>query len=357
MKILQLIHKTQTRGAEIFTCQLSNHLMNAGHEVKIVTIFQGTAQLPFKGNISSLKAFSSKGVSFEAIKRLSLIIKDFGPHLVQTNSGDTLKYAVISKLLFKWDAPIVVRNASEVGKYLTSRLQKIVYKFLYKRVERIISVSRASEKDIIEHFPFLQGKTEVIGVGLEKNEVNQVTFPADKKHIVHVGGFSFEKNHKGLLRIFRIILARYPEAHLHLVGDGPLKKQIMEETWKLHLKESVTFHGFVNNPLAYILSGDVLVLPSIIEGLPGVILEAMYCKTPVVAYNVGGIAEILNEKTGFLIEKDEEKSFTEAVFKALEQPDCDVIDNAYNMVKDQFMNERLALKFVNTYRKIVLERE
>ncbi|WP_155807129.1 hypothetical protein [Gillisia marina] len=54
MKIIQVVQKPQLRGAEIFACQLSNHLMDLGHEVIIISIFSGDAELPFNGEIIKL---------------------------------------------------------------------------------------------------------------------------------------------------------------------------------------------------------------------------------------------------------------------------------------------------------------
>jgi len=340
----------------MFTCQLSNHLVELGHQVKIVALFEGKAILPFNAEITSLKA-SSKNRFFDIVawKKFARIIKDFNPDIIQANAGDTLKYAVFSKKLFGWKTPIIFRNASEVGRYLKTPIQKSLNSFFYKNVEFVISVSGASENDILNHFPFLSGKTVVIPVGLETiSKIEEITLkPEDSQHIVHVGGFSFEKNHLGLLRIFQSILKSKPNVHLHLVGDGPLKAEIEEEVEKMNLRQNITFYGFVNNPLSYIKAANVLVLPSIIEGLPGVLLEAMLCKTPVVAYNVGGISEIVSSQTGNLIEKDEEAGFVKAVLETLENPNMDQIENAYQMVLKEYMNVEIALKFVEVYGDVI----
>jgi len=355
MKILHLIQKPQNRGAEIFTCQLSNHLVELGHQVKIVTLFEGEAILPFHGAITSLKATSNnRFLDVSAWKKLAGIVKEFNPDIIQANAGDTLKYAVFSKKLFGWKNPVISRNASEVGRYLKSPIQKSLNSFFYKNVEFVISVSRASEKDILNHFPFLSGKTAMIPVGLENiSKIEEIRLkPEDSQHIVHVGGFSFEKNHSGLLRIFQSVLKSKLNVHLHLVGDGPLKAEIEEEVEKMNLRQNITFYGFVNNPLSYIKAADVLVLPSIIEGLPGVLLEAMLCKTPVVAYNVGGISEIVSSQTGNLIEKDDEPGFVKAILETLENPNMDQIESAYKLVIKEYMNEEIALKFVEVYKAV-----
>lgn len=355
MKILHIIHKPQNRGAETFTCQLSNHLTKFGHTIKIISIFNGDAELPYKDEINSLHGNeSSRFTDFRAWKRLSKIIKEFNPDIVQANAGDTLKYAIFSKKIFGWKKPIISRNASEVGRYLQSTIQKSLNSFFYKNVEFVISVSMASKKDIVNHFPFLSEKTEVIPVGLEPfSRIEKITLkPEDCQHIVHVGGFSFEKNHSELLKIFHKILKLNPRVHLHLVGDGPLKSKIEEESRNLGLTKFITFYGFVNNPLSYIKAANVLVLPSIIEGLPGVILEAMLCKTPVVANNVGGISEIVNENTGAIVEVGDLDAFTLESINVLENPNKLKVENAFKMVSENYMNEEIALKFIEFYKAV-----
>lgn len=353
MKILHLIHKPQNRGAETFACQLAAHQKQNSLTIKIIAVYPGSADLPWDDTIENLQGKEEAIIDWKAWKRLAIIVKDFQPDILQANSGDTLKYAVFSKGMFGWKTPIVVRNASEVGRYLKSGLQKQLNSFLYRNVTGVASVSKASEKDLLVHFPFLKGKIWVIPVGLERKNPNPIRLlPNNKKHIIHVGGFSFEKNHKGLISIFKKVLDSSPHTHLHLIGDGRLRPEIEELVKQKELQESVTFYGFVNNPLDYIISADVLVLPSIIEGLPGVLLEAMYCKTAVVAYNVGGISEIMSAKTGILINQNDEKAFVEAVNESLGQNNIDQIENAYKLVSENYMNEKLADEFLKFYRDV-----
>jgi hypothetical protein len=76
MRILQLIQKKQLRGAEVFAAQISTHMVNAGHEVVMVSLGNGTATLPFAGEIIPFNAdFGKKYFDWSAWKRLAGIIK------------------------------------------------------------------------------------------------------------------------------------------------------------------------------------------------------------------------------------------------------------------------------------------
>jgi glycosyltransferase involved in cell wall biosynthesis len=103
-----------------------------------------------------------------------------------------------------------------------------------------------------------------------------------------------------------------------------------------------------------IKKADVLVLPSIIEGLPGVILEAFYCRTHVVAYNVGGIHEILiNNHTGYLVEKNDEDAFVKAIEAASAGGNHRLTENAYKLVTSEYLNKRIAGKFAEAYQRLL----
>ena len=355
MKVLHLIQKPQYRGAETFTCQLATHQKKMGLNVKIACIFPGEAQLSWEDEIIILGGKpNSRFIDYNAWKNLSRLVESFEPDIIQANAGDTLKYAVFSKKLFGWKIPVIFRNASEVGRYLNSGFQKRFNSYLYRNVVGVASVSEASKKDIIKHFPFLKNRTKVIPIGLENvNSIKPLQLKPEKvRHIVHVGGFSFEKNHKALLHIFKLILEKEKNVHLHFIGDGDLKSDIEKLTKKLSLCSFVTFYGYQKNPLPFIKSADVLVLPSIIEGLPGVILEAMYCETPVVAYDVGGIPEILSKETGELIPANNESKFADAVEKILNSEKYEKPKKALKVVRKNYMNSEIAKRFNNFYFKV-----
>jgi hypothetical protein len=114
MKILQLIQRPQFRGAELFATQLGNGLINRGHECLLVTLFEGDADLPFTGRLIKLDRPGKKRFfDWDGWKALARIVAEEKPDLIQANAGDTLKFAVFSKLFFGWSTPVVFRNRFE----------------------------------------------------------------------------------------------------------------------------------------------------------------------------------------------------------------------------------------------------
>jgi L-malate glycosyltransferase len=361
LTILQLVQKPQLRGAEVFASQLSTHLNEKGHRAVIVFVFPGSAPLPFTGVMKHLNGSPERRMwDLPAWRKLAQIIREEKPDVIQANAGDTLKYAVFSKLFFRWKQPIVFRNASTISLYIKTAPAKILNGFFFKQASKIVSVSRTSAIDFAKLFPQFKERITTVSIGIEEEELqngngtNPLKDPS-KPVLVHVGGFTYEKNHARLIEIFEGIQKKQPGASLHLVGSGPLQTQIEELVKQKGLDRKVHFYGFRKDAMQFMKHADVLLLPSIIEGLPGVILEAFYCKTPVVAYDVGGIGEVvINDKTGYLVPKGNEDAFVEHVQKALDKTPANdkLVQNAWQLVMNEYLNTSIAGKFLAVYESI-----
>ncbi len=354
MKILQLIQKAQLRGAEIFAAQLSEHLLTLQQECKMVILLKGDAVLPFSGQIIELnRPLNKRFWDWAGWKQFADIISSEKPDIIQANAGDTLKFAVLSKLLFGWKAPIVFRNASMISSYIRFPWVEWFNRFLFRNVSSVLSVSQFTAKDFVFLFPFMKNKVSVIPVGIELTE--NASAQTVSGYLLHVGGFTFEKNHEGLLRIMKNLARQNPTLELWLVGDGPLRPRVEKRVKELGLNDKVRFLGYQNSVWSYMKSAKALLLPSIIEGLPGVILEAMFCRTPVVAYAVGGVSEVITQgETGWLVKAADEEGFTAATQEVLQASSLDTLKNhAYNLVVNDYDNRKIAKRFLESYQKIV----
>lgn len=359
LNIIQLIQKPQLRGAEIFACQLSNHLINQGNKVLLIAVFEGDAVLPYTGNIILLnRKIKNRFFDYSGWKIFHQIVMDFKPDIIQANAADTLKFAVSSKIFFNIKPPIVFRNANKIGDFINHPLKKILNSFYLSYVSFVASVSEECRRDFITTFKFPKEKVKTIPIGIDNRkfkglDVQTQDLIKNKSVVVHVGSFVPEKNHMGLLRVFKHILKSQPNTILLLIGKGKLENSIKEEVVKLQLEDQVILLGYREDVLEILKMSHLLVLPSLIEGLPGVILEAMYCNVPVVAYNVGGIAEVISTATGTLVSKNDEKEFSLAMENTLRAPDKSKVEMAHQLVIDKFQNGSIARKFTRAYDRIV----
>jgi glycosyltransferase involved in cell wall biosynthesis len=360
MKILQVIQKPQFRGAEIFACQLSMELIKLGHEVDVLFLF-GTEdeQLPYPLHFIHLKGNIKKRFwDFKAYRKLNSIIVEGQYDLVQANAADTLKYTVLSKYIYNWKSKLVYRNANKISDFLTNIIKSFVNKLLMKMVDFVASVSKECMQDFISNYPSFQNRIECLPIGVSLQQptpyqsLSAIDIEGEGPFLLHVASFVPEKNHEGLLRIFFNLLKEYPTAKLLLIGEGKLKPTIENLAFEMKIDSNIHFLGKRNDVSKIMSCCDLFVLPSLIEGLPGVILEAFINKLPVVAYDVGGIKEVLtNQETGWLIDKNEENRFFEAIKKCLIIDNDIIKNNAYELVLKNYSNEAIAHKFFKFYEK------
>jgi glycosyltransferase involved in cell wall biosynthesis len=116
-------------------------------------------------------------------------------------------------------------------------------------------------------------------------------------YVIGFVGHLFEKG-KGLrclIESFHIIRQKIPNSKLVIIGSGPDESKLAALVRDLGMENDVLFTGYQPNPLRYVKRFDLMVLPSMHEGFPLVILESLYVGTPVIGSDVGGIPEILGD--------------------------------------------------------------
>lgn len=355
MKILFLLQAPQARGAEIFAAHLAESLQGKGHQAWLMTLLPGRFDLPFSGEQIHLNRSSRNRIwDRKAWKDLADFIKQHQPDVIQSMGGDTLKFMVFSSLAFGWDNKKVFYNGSLVSRYFTSKPVEWLNGLMYKKLHGIVAVSDASKSDLESVHQF-KGIHQVIPVGVmsAKHTLSKGLF---FDSITHIGGFTFEKNHIGLIRIYKLILEKCPTIQLTLVGDGPLRPEIESLIKSEGLENSVAFLGSLAAPFQSIPSNSILLLPSIIEGLPAVILEAFLAEIPVVAYNVGGVGEIIkNNETGFLIELGAEQKFASQVIDLLErsrEEQDPMLQRAKKLADEKYGMEVVTEQYVDFYENL-----
>ena len=146
-------------------------------------------------------------------------------------------------------------------------------------------------------------KLHVVRCGLPLSTLPTPSAKLDEDRIICVGRLSPEKGQVGLLEAFAGISSGAPGAQLVFVGDGPEAADLRARSQALGIADKVTFTGRLGEQetLEQIASSDILVLPSFMEGLPIVLMEAMALGTSVIASRVAGIPELVEDgKSGLL---------------------------------------------------------
>ena len=127
--------------------------------------------------------------------------------------------------------------------------------------------------------------------------------PHTKRIVLYVGRLSHEKGLQYLLPAFQHVARQTSDVQLHVVGDGPLREKLATMAQDIGIGEKVVFHGWVpqNELPTFYSAADVVVLPSLSEGLPRTMLEAMACSAPFVGTNISGIRDwVIDGETGLM---------------------------------------------------------
>ena len=150
-----------------------------------------------------------------------------------------------------------------------------------------------------EHWP----KIRVVRCGLPLQQLPSTERARSGRHVLCVGRLSPEKGQAGLLDVFAAIRTRIDDARLELIGSGPEEAALRSRAARLGLGAEVSFPGRRSeaDTLAAIARADILVVASLMEGLPIVLMEAMALGTAVVAPRLAGIPELVDDdRTGLL---------------------------------------------------------
>lgn len=175
--------------------------------------------------------------------------------------------------------------------------------------ERIAVLQNAIDPGWVERVRCVDREKAKRGLGLEGCQV-----------ILAVGRMSLEKAHSDLITAFHGIRGKLPMARLVLVGDGPERERLEQAAG-----EGVIFAGHQSDVSRFFAIADVMVLPSLTEGSPNVLLEAMACGVPSVATEVGGVPEIVsNEKEALLVPARAPDQLAAAIGRILSEPELRV---------------------------------
>lgn len=207
------------------------------------------------------------------------------------------------------------------------------YRLTYAHLVDGILTPARSIAERLESFPWLRVPIEVVPNGVDRGAfpfqparavldgIPELPAPGRGQVVLHLARLSGQKGHAILLQAAAALRARFPAARYLVVGDGAERAAIEATRRRLGLDSVVIMTGHRADTAALLAAADLVVLPSLDEGFPNVLLEAMAVGRPVVASAVGDCAVVIRDGvTGFLVPPGDVAAFAARVGELLADP-------------------------------------
>ena len=241
--------------------------------------------------------------------------------------------------LTRWFFPAVMDMQIGVSPVIVQQIERYPGARIYKRPIRMIP-NALSE-------PYLELA--------QKNRLQPSPLNYGPKYVItSIGRITHLKGYQYLIQAMPAILELLPEAELWLVGDGPELSHLKRLAEKLGINDQIRFLGQQQNVSDWLQKTDVFVLPSLMEAMPTVILEAMACGVPVIASNLPGLQEIITDgRTGWLVTPKKSQALAEKVVVALTAPDLrNSIRGAALDTLERYSLNKIAVDYYEVYQQL-----
>ncbi len=367
-KILYIINNLVIGGAEKLLFSVIDKLDKDKYEIMVCCLY----------NYNPLKSeFEKKGVTVKSLEmknnrdifgffRLIKLLKQKRVDIVHTHLFYANIYGRIAAKIV--GIPIIISTEHNNPPWrskqrLKSRIRLLIDRITANFCDRIIAVSRCVKDYLIQWNKVDPNKVVVVHNGIDINKY----LIADKKEkklsndsvVGCIGRLETQKGHVFFMKAAARILEEIKNARFILVGDGSLRRHLEELAQDLNISKRVSFLGFRDDIPQLLSIMDVFVLPSLWEGFGIVLLEAMAMGKVVVATNIGGISEIVVDKTtGYLCPPMDSETLANTVIDLLRDPAKmrTVGMLGRERVKKHFTLDQMAQKTERIYDNLVLEK-
>jgi glycosyltransferase involved in cell wall biosynthesis len=245
----------------------------------------------------------------------------------------------------------------------TSLFEKTIGRIILRRSDAVIAVSQAVGDHVSKGMKHRE-RLHVIPNGVDltrfKPAVRQAEDEAASEEgpvrVMVVGRLIFNKGPQFVIEAAPRVLAQYPETRFVFVGDGPIEDELRNEASKLGIRSSVDFLGHREDIPELLATGSMAVRASLSEGLPLVALEAMAAGLPVIATDVGGTREVVEDGvTGYLLQPNDVEGLADRICRLVGDAALrrEMGARGRRFVEDGYDWSRIAERTVGVYRGVV----
>ncbi len=336
--VAHVIHRLAVGGLENGLVNLINYMPRERYRHVIICMTESTvfSQRILRDDIEIFELKKKEGKDFSFYPKLYRIFKKISPDIVHTKNYGTMEVQLIAAL-----AGVQYRVHSEHGRDMddiegVNKKRNFIRRCILRLTQKVVPLSKNLEQWLVHT------------VGIPKAKIYQLYNGVDTKKFEHcaqkgslpglpecwntrriivgaVGRIQPIKNQKILLLAFIKMIEAEPSDRskigLVIVGDGP-EKNVLEDIIKTEKLEDDVFLAGARNDIPKLLNlFDIFILPSLNEGVSNTILEAMSCSLPVIATDVGGNPELVEDGvTGRLVEAANPLAIAQAIKMYVEIP-------------------------------------
>ncbi len=345
IKVLRIITRLSVGGSSIHVILLTAHL----DKTKFQSILVKGSEGQNEGNLKDLVNRKKINPVFipELRRKLSLrddllsfwklyrLISREKPHIVHTHSA---KAGTLGRLAARLaGVPFIVHtyHGHLFRGYFSTAVTKLIVlveRFLSLLSTKIIAVTQSQKEELLQYKITPSHKLVTIPLGLELDSF--LKLQKERGRLRAELGLSSEdlligsiarlvpvKGHSFLLRAAKRVVSSFPNAKFLIVGDGELREKLENLASRLGIKKNVIFCGFRRDLPKIYADLDIVALTSLNEGLPVAVIEAMTSQTPVIAYEVGGVKDLIEPNVnGILLPCGEIDGLANSIIYLLKNP-------------------------------------
>lgn len=319
-------------GTETFARELSRQLSQKGWKSVLCFLSEPTAEVRaflMQPNVEIEVLENSTTANRRSLTHLARVIRRHKPRLLHLHFTGFLggfpwlaRFLSVKQIFF-------TDHSSRPAGHVSQRAplwKRAIARTINKPVTKVISVSRYGEHCLRTLDLLPESRHELVYNAVDLSRVatdrtraaefrRRFSIPEERVLIVQVSWMIPEKGIPELLETARLLLAKNPNVHLALVGEGTHRREFMEKAEQMGLSSSITWTGLIEDPFGEGVfdAADIVCQLSKWEELFGwMIAEAMAYAKPIVATNVGGIPELVRDNvSGFLVNRGDHNSAAE----------------------------------------------
>ena len=291
-------------------------------------------------------------IFFINIFRFYFLLKKKKPDLVISCNGgypaaESCISIVVSSYFLNIKSIFSIASMPRKRKIILYPYELLLDKYINLTANIIMTYSIKQMKSLEYDRGIFNQNNKVLNNGIESNPVINKNYGVIKKLGV-ISRIDSDKSISTLIYLAEKLKKNNVNVHLYIVGSGPEIEDVKRLALNLNLINDVTFTGYVNDIHKYLLDFDLYVFPSLLEGLPYSILEAMKYGLPIITTPAGGITEaITNLENGIIVEMKSVESFFQATKLLVDDTKLaeKLGKNAQKSFRKKFTNEVMHYNF------------